>query len=763
MRLSIVVSGLALGLAVACGEDANDSSGSSGGSSGSSGQATSSSSSGGSSGSSSGALDGGEPRCTTHFRYVPPSGQLATIVRVTGEWNAFSSDGPVLAAQSDGSFAGDVELPIGRVGYKFLVNGQYVIDPAARVRKYVDGVENSAVDVVGCALPSIEAGALRRTRVSEGQGTLHAEARLRAGTSAPIDPTSVRVTLRKDFTDLPAPDVHLEGALVRVDAVDLMDGKYTLLLDVQDRAGNAAKTVRMPFWIEADTFEWRDAVIYMGMNDRLGNGDPSNDVAPIAGVDVRAQFQGGDLQGVRERIASGYLDGLGVRAIWLSPFHQNPDGAYPGNGGHQVTGYHGYWPTRAREVDARLGGAQALRDLVREAHAHGIRVLQDFVLNHVHEDHEYRSEHPDWFRTSCVCGTDGCGWTERRLDCLFTPYLPDVNWSVTELSQQMEADAIHWVREFDLDGLRVDAVKHVEDLAVINLAGALRSEFESPGNDFRLFLTGETAMGWSECHTSPGCIGNEENYGTISRYIGPRALDGQFDFVLYHAAPLTVFATESRSLYHADFWTNASQLTYPAGSVMTPYIGSHDTPRFVSFASYPDGDVPNRQWDDVAQAPSSSAPYTRAKLALAWLFSLPGAPLLYYGDEYGEWGGADPNNRHFFRAEGALDGEERGVLSWTRKLGQARKQLTALRRGRFLLTPYQNDNLSITVRRMDDGQTVVVMLSRTAQTANVMLPLGAELPNGTVLRDYLGDRTVTVQGNAFSVEIPDHGALYLAP
>ncbi|RYZ66610.1 MAG: glycosyl hydrolase, partial [Proteobacteria bacterium] len=495
--------------------------------------------------SSSGGLVPGS--CATHFRYVPPSTSVVHIVRVTGEWNGFATSGPELVRQADGAYEGDVVLPQGRIGYKLLVDGAYLLDPQAPFHKFVGGEENSAVDVGDCALPTLSAS--EATREPAG---FHALVQFAAGGSgAPIDDATVSATLRKDFEDAapirPSYTDSREGIAFFLEG--LSPGKYTLFVNASDTLGNAAKPLRLVFWVEARKFDWQGTVIYMGMNDRVKNGDPGNDAPNVPAADPKAQFYGGDLEGMRQLVASNYLDELGVGAIWLSPFNVNPEGAFAsGDPNHPVTGYHGYWPTRAREVDTRLGGAAALRALVKEAHAHGIRVLQDFVLNHVHEQHEYVSTHPDWFRTSCVCGTDGCGWTERRLDCLFTPYLPDVNWSVSELSQQMEQDAAWWVDQFDLDGLRVDAVKHVEDLAVINLSSALRHEFEASGQ--KLFLTGETAMGWNDCGT-PGCIGNEENYGTISRYIGPRGLDGQFDFVLYHAAPLSVFAYENKSLYHA--------------------------------------------------------------------------------------------------------------------------------------------------------------------------------------------------------------------
>ena len=118
-----------------------------------------------------------------------------------------------------------------------------------------------------------------------------------------------------------------------------------------------------------------------------------------------AAMQGGDLRGVEGAIRDGYFDALSVRALWLTPWQTQPAGAFPdASGTRSVMGYHGYWPVKAREVDPRLGGAPALRALVAAAHAKGIRVLMDTVLNHVHQGHEYFTAHRDWFRTGCVCG-----------------------------------------------------------------------------------------------------------------------------------------------------------------------------------------------------------------------------------------------------------------------------------------------------------------------------------------------------------------------
>src|SRR4029079_8819478 len=114
-----------------------------------------------------------------------------------------------------------------------------------------------------------------------------------------------------------------------------------------------------------------------------------------------------------------------------------------------------------------------------------------------------------------------------------------------------------------------------------------------------------------------------------------------------------------------------------------------DTPRFTTLADYRGQDgahdrgVPGNQWSNIAVAPGDAEPYRRTRTALSWLLGLPGAPLLYYGDEYGQWGGADPNNRLMWRGDGTLSADEQGVLARAEKLGAARRELVSLRRGTY--------------------------------------------------------------------------------
>jgi glycosidase len=725
---------------------------------------------GGGSGGSAGAPAG---KCATGFSFTLPPG--ASNPRVAGEWNNFDlatatkldKPGP------DGSMQATIALTPGLVGYKVIydLNGQptWVFDPNQGRRKYVGGVENSGVKVHDCGLPSLAAGPSTLTRPAPGQGTYAATLTYTAGAGGPPDAAGYTLTLegvdgQKAPLGADSYAIDAQGN-VTLKLAGLGDGKYRLVVTPKDQGGTAGEPVRLIFWVEEKPFSWKDALIYMVMTDRYRDGDPTNNAAPVSGVDPRADYQGGDLEGLRQSIAAGTLDKLGVRAIWLTPFQTNPAGAYPASDGvHQVTGYHGYWPTRAREVDPRLGGAAGLHAVITEAHKHGIRILQDYVVNHVHQEHEYFKAHPEWFRTNCICGTDGCDWTSHALECLFAPYLPDVNHTVPEANAQLVSDAVFWLDEFGIDGIRMDAVKHVEEIATRNLAAEVRETFEPAGT--KHFLMGETAMGWSDCPDP--C--NDDNYNTISKYIGPHGLDGQFDFVLYHGVSYNTFAFESKGMLHADYWTQHGLSKWPANSIMTPYIGSHDTARFVSLADYghagKDGSIPNNQWDNIAQAPTDAVPYQRARVALAWLLALPGAPLLYYGDEYGQFGGVDPNNRLMWRDEDKLSPNEQDTLAFTRKAGTLRQTVEPLRRGTYVPLAGSTEDILVFGRQTTPGDAAVVGINRSGQTVALKVAVQSTLglAPGTTLHDAFGGPDAAVIGSGdVVVTIPANGAVVLAP
>ncbi|MDP6869632.1 MAG: alpha-amylase family glycosyl hydrolase [Candidatus Poseidoniaceae archaeon] len=586
----------------------------------------------------------------------------ASTVELIGEWDWNSTSS--LADNGD-FWTVSINLDPGLYCYKFIVDGDYIFDPGNTYRGYCDGIENSVI------------------RVGENQPLSHH-----------IDEDKLVVYSSEN----PNAEYNFvqNGNLWELEINTLSEGKHTIPLNADGKDSLAV------FWTGPQSdFVWEDALIYMVMTDRFVNGNTSNDGSPT-GAEAEADWQGGDLEGVTQMIESGYFTDLGVNALWISPFNTNPNGSFiAGDGQHQVSGYHGYWPIEPRQVDPRFGGEEALEEMVDAAHSMGIRVMADFVVNHVHEDHVYAQEHPDWFNQGCICGTSECDWTERRLDCLFMDYMPDLDWKNRNASEQVISDALWWIEEFDLDGLRVDAVKHVDDHAITNLATRINEKFEATGTDF--YLKGETAMGWS----GHSLEDNAEQYETINRYIGDDSLDGQADFVLYHAVVDNVFTTGNMDYQHLDYWTNRSQDQYVEDSVMVPYLGSHDSPRYISRIE--NDSTQWNQWEEqsLPTTPSLSS-YQSAKQGLAWLLTTPGAPMIYMADEFGQHGGADPDNRRMLDFN--FTDEQQDLYNFTRDIANLRLEHEVLRRGTYSTFHAEADLLAYEMT--SDDESLLIILNR---------------------------------------------------
>ena len=593
----------------------------------------------------------------------------ASTVELIGEWNWSETSS---LTEQNGIWATAISIDEGLYCYKLIVDGEYIFDPANPYRGYCDNIENSVVRVKDSDRPNFASEIINQQLiVSFLPGTTGAGPDgIPAGLEAAVwDEASMTWTL---------------------DLAGLSDGKHTLDLAITDTNGNVAYDHLVPFWTGPQSdFSWEDSLIYMIMTDRYINGNTSNDPSPT-GAAAGADWMGGDIEGVTSKIQSGYFAELGVNVLWLTPFNTNAQGTgIAGDGVHDVAAYHGYWPVEPRQVDPRLGTADQLKTMVDAAHESGIRVIMDYVVNHVHQDHTYYQDNPEWFNQGCICGTTDCDWTERRLDCQFTSYMPDVNWKIREASEQFIEDALWWLEEFDFDGARIDAVKHVEDLAITNLATRINERFETVGTDY--YLKGETAMGWS----GDNLADNQYQYDTINRYIGENSLDGQADFVLYHAVVDNVFTQGARDYQHLDYWTSRSQDQYVAGATMVPYVGSHDVPRIASRADGGTGDAYN-QWqeDGLPGQPGDESTYQAVLQAYGWLLTTPGAPLLYYGDEYGEYGGADPDNRHMYRDNTAWSQFEQSLFDNISQIGQLRAESIAIKQGSYS-TRYASPDLLI--------------------------------------------------------------------
>lgn len=660
----------------------------------------------------------------------------------------------------DGDGVWEVDLgPLvpGTYGHKFIIDGTWEDTPPDVFTTWDDGTENRALRVGDCERPALY--------VLDGEasadGSLSATLQfVRASSGTGLDLDSIVVTVGETAVD---PSYDPATGLIEISMTGLTAGKHSVRVDLSDLDGQTPESgiAFLPLWVEPERFDWADGVLYFVFTDRFRSAETTEPWPAIPGAIRGTDYIGGDLVGATAAMEEGWFDELGVRTIWLSPVYDNPDESFFGSNGALYTGYHGYWPVDGRSVEPRWGtadttGEQALHDFIDTAHAHGIRVVLDTVMNHVHEQHTWIEDHPEWFGAEpCVCTTDAgaCNWDSNPIGCWFTDYLPDLDYRQQAVVDESIADAWWWMHEFDVDGFRVDAAKHMDHIAMRSLSLELRDRVEVPGGA-EVYLVGETFTG-------------RGSQGLIMDYVAPWELDGQFDFPLYYAVRAAIggnngFRTLSDEVAAAD-------ASYgDAVHRMSAFMGNHDLERYSTaitgcpnwalfegctdvMATGAQNAMTNQEWDLV----------NRLTISWAFVVTQPGPPLLYYGDEIGLAGAGDPDNRRPMPWTTRSQSQQT-LLDRVRDLGVIRTSSRALQRGdrREL---WVDDDLYVYARTTPDGDSAIVALRMDGATRSQMIPIPGDLGlDGIAYQDAISGGATTVSGNQLALTLdPWQYAIFL--
>ena len=458
--------------------------------------------------------------------------------------------------------------------------------------------------------------------------------------------------------------------------------------------------------------DWaRGAVIYQIFPDRFANGDRSIDppgVRPWGTTPAARGFWGGDLAGIASRL--DYLKRLGVEVLYLTPIFASPSN-------------HRYDTVDYLTVDPLLGGNEALHAMVDAAHAAGIRVVLDVSINHVHPRffafadlvrNGRRSEFRDWFviegwpprilyRPHVKAHRSVKEWlpvwqeetglpveeaagagpaVEPTYEAWYgVPTMPRVNLAHPPARSYMLQALTGWVRDYGVDGWRLDVARYVDPDVWRDLRRVLREVRPDA------YLLGEVM-------------------GDAGRWLQGDAFDASMNYPLRELA-LRFFATGSidgREVADglARMWARGA---WPVTQAAHNLIGSHDTPRFLTLAG---GEL----W--------------RLRLAVVLQMTFPGAPGLYYGDEVGMAGGGDPGCRGTFpwpdeahAGEGAGDPEDHPLFRTVAELAALRRAEPALRDGEWRAGEARAS--LVTFERRRGRRRVLVALNRGRTAAVVEL------------------------------------------
>lgn len=495
-----------------------------------------------------------------------PAGK-AEKVFVAGSFNGWSKEATPLKAEEKGVFRTALALKPGKYTYKFVVDGAWTTDKENPRQEADDfGGNNSFL--------KIEEGASDERVLSIFADQLKGkELRIKAAGKGQIHAVSALAELPDGSSKLIEATIKPGEAAVPLDG--LPEETWVRVVATDD-SGRVSNVVRSSLG-KAAVFRWQDAIMYYALTDRFQDGDKSND-HPVENPNVKppANFHGGDWRGIEDQIKAGYFKKLGVNTVWIAPLNKNPAVAYQEypEPRRWYTGYHGYWPVSPTEVEPHFGDATALKSLVKTAHEHGLKVIADLVLHHVHAEHPWWKDHRDWFgKLELPDGSKNLRrWDDYQFTTWFEPYMPTFDFGKSEAVTALIDNSAWWANEYDLDGFRLDAVKHIPTDFWWRFRSALREKVGAKRGR-HLYLVGETF---------------KDRAGIIS-FVGPNMLDGQFDFPLYDSIK-DCLAEEKAGLDQLEASLDASEESFGKESLMSPLLGNHDKGRFMAYA---DGDLPD--------------------------------------------------------------------------------------------------------------------------------------------------------------------------
>ncbi|MCY9189923.1 glycoside hydrolase family 13 protein [Bacillus mojavensis] len=351
---------------------------------------------------------------------------------------------------------------------------------------------------------------------------------------------------------------------------------------------------KLPFVHEADTFqapEWaKSTVWYQIFPERFANGredlSPEN-VLPWGSKDPDVNdFFGGDLQGIVDKL--DYVEDLGVNGIYLTPIFSAPSN-------------HKYDTLDYYSIDPHFGDPELFRTLVSQIHQRGMRIMLDAVFNHIGSaspqwqdvvKNGAQSRYKDWFHIHSFPVTEGNYDTFA-----FTPDMPKLHTANPEVQRYLLDIALYWIREFDIDGWRLDVANEVDHAFWKTFKQAVSAEKPD------IYILGEI---W---HSSEPWLRGDEFHAVMNYPF----TEPMIEYFADRAIP----ASRMAHRLNAHLMNGMKQVN----EVMFNLLDSHDTKRLLT-----------RCRNDEK----------KARALLAFMFAQTGSPCIYYGTEIGLDGENDP-------------------------------------------------------------------------------------------------------------------------
>ncbi|NRD21790.1 alpha-amylase [Winogradskyella litoriviva] len=509
-------------------------------------------------------------------------------------------------------------------------------------------------------------------------------------------------------------------------------------------------------------FVWEGANLYFLLTDRFNSGKSENDTnfnrtkkpGKLRG------FQGGDIKGITQKVKEGYFSDLGINAIWMTPIVEQIHGA-TNEGTGLSYGFHGYWTKDWTKIDPNFGTKEDLHELVKEAHAKGIRIVLDAVINHTGPVTDKDPVWPEeWVRTDQQCSYDSYANT---ISCTLVANLPDIRTESNddvELPPQMvekwkaegryeqevkELDAFFertgypraprfyimkwltdYIIEFGIDGYRADTVKHTEEYVWTEF----RKECDYAFAEYK--------------KNNPKKVLDNNNFYLVGEVYNYGISGGQFfDFgdkkVNYFNPP------SFHSLINFEFKWNSKEMDYE--------------PLFKRYSDILNGDLKDFGTLNYLSSHDDSSPFdaerkkpyvTANKLLLS-----PGTSQVYYGGESArpliiEGTEGDATLRSFMNWDAIKnDARTKTILTHWQKLGKFRAKHPAIGAGvhqmiteapYYFYRSYQKGNFKD-----------LVVIGLELEKGKKVIDVSKIFEDGDVLHDAYSGETATVENGTLTI------------
>lgn len=458
-------------------------------------------------------------------------------------------------------------------------------------------------------------------------------------------------------------------------------------------------------------------VIYQVVTDRFVDGDSSNNpTGEIFDTGNMKKYHGGDWAGIEQKIEDGYLTGMGVTAIWISSPVENIMVLDPSN---NCASYHGYWAKDFFQTNAAFGTEADFASLIETAHENGIKVVIDFAPNHT-STAEYTGytfpEDGSLYQNGTQVGsfsndTQGIfnheSWTDYSTyenGIYHSMYgLADLNQMNTTVDTYLK-DAVDYWLDLGVDGLRVDAVKHMP-------MGWQTNWLNSIYEEHAVFVFGE----WYS-----GGTGNDSDMTNFANESGMSLLDFRFANAVRNA-----LGNDSGTMEELYAVMEATAGDYDEVGDQVTFIDNHDMSRFMTLSDGNARDVEN---------------------AYVLLMTSRGIPTIYYGSEQYATGSADPQNRGDMTSFDTSSTAYRVIsaLSPLRKSNPAAAYGTTQER-------WMNDDVLIYERQFGNS-VIVTAVNRNQSQSYAISGLYSSLPAGAyedVMDGLLGGNSICVDDTGY--------------